>query len=237
MSPSGKMSTARRRVPESLQPGQSENAAGDKSTEGSVHHVRYGGKAHEEPGRAEESHPLVRRGLELYERAEQDGFRNGDTLRDSLRYFVQAAEGGSEEALDWIGSFLDALSGLPRAAVDTADNLKSHLEWLQSSSETERQVRVVAKVMFSKMADSDGLVRRSRFDECSRALLEAGTAEGAHSPEMVKSSSQIQGAVKDLLHSAILQSGVEVVGRVSGVATPSFLHPFSSLVQLISFCR
>lgn len=224
------MSTARRRVLESLRSGDSDGASRAESNDDQTRHARDGGTGQDGGERAEVEHPLVRRGLELYEKAERDGFQGGGALQESLQCFVQAADGGSREGLDWIGSFLDALPSLP-ASVSIPDSVRAHMEWLRCSTEIERQVRTVAKAMFWKMAGSDGVIPRGRFSECSRDLC-GGTVEGSQPAAVAKSAQQLQGAVKHLLHGAALQSGSSVV---SSDGCPCRVILFPPLLRLF-FC-
>lgn len=153
--------------------------------------------------------PLVDRGLELYEAAELSGFEERDTLEKSLNFFVQAAENGANEAVHWIGSFLDSMAALP-ASVVVPDRLLKVMKWITKATESERQVRIVAKSMFSKMAGHNRAIPRGKIEQSAQMLLSSENENIRVSPEIAKSK-QLQGSVKRLMHSALLQSGSDEV--------------------------
>lgn len=104
---------------------------------------------------ASTKNPLMERGLKLYEEAEQTGFQDENRLEKSLNYFVEAAENGADDAVEWISSFLSSMTALPPSVV-LPESLVKAMQWLTEASESEKQVRAVAKSMFSKMAGRSG---------------------------------------------------------------------------------
>ena len=230
------MSTARRRVLESLHSGDSDCASGVESHDEQSRQSGHGGMGQGEGEQAREGHVLVGRGLELYEKAERSGFQSESALQESLQCFVQAADGGSCEALHWIASFLDALPSLPASvSVGIPDSMRAHMEWLRRSTEIERQIRTVAKSMFWKMAGSDAAIPRCDFSKRSRGLC-GGAVEGSSPAAVVKSAQQLEGAVKNLLHGAVLQSGSSVVSCDGRLCYPFVLslNPNSLPLSLCS---
>lgn len=215
------MSTARRRVLESLRSGDPDCASRVESNDEQSRQSGHRGMSQDEGEQAQEGHILVRRGLELYEKAEHSGFQSESALQESLQCFVQAADGGSCEALHWIASFLDALPSLPES-VSIPDSMRAHMKWLRRSTETERQIRTIAKAMFWKMAGSDAVIPRCDFSERSRGLCRVGV-DGSSSAAVAKSAQQLEGAVKSLLHKAVLQSDSSVVSSL----LPLYLVPQS----------
>ena len=185
----------RRRNPETLRP-EGYDGEGDSSSLGPKEQRL-------------EANPLVDRGMKLYEEAEHSGFENRDSLEKSLHFFVQAAETGTKEAVSWIGSFLDSMAALPPTVV-VPDSLMKVMRWITEATESERQVRVVAKSMFSKMAGRSQAIPRAKIDESAQILLSSESE--SVSPEIAKSN-QLKGSVKKLMHSAVLQSGSDEVRR------------------------
>lgn len=179
-------------------------------------HEGHEGHAAEEASKAPDpekqrlgKNPLVDRGLELYEEAELSGFEDRDTLEKSLHFFVQAAENGANEAVHWIDSFLDSMAALP-ASVVVPDRLLKVMNWITKATESERQVRIVAKSMFSKMAGHNRAIPREKIEQSAQVLV-SSESESIHvSPEIAKSK-QLQGSVKRLMHSALMQSGSDEV--------------------------
>jgi len=153
------------------------------------------------------TNPLVDRGMKLYEEAEHSGFENRDLLEKSLHFFVQAAETGTKEAVSWIGSFLDSMAALPPSVV-IPDKLLKVMKWVTEATDSERQVRVVAKSMFSKMAGRNQTIPRMKIDDSAQILLSSESE--SVSPEIAKSK-QLKSSVKKLMHSALLQSGSDEV--------------------------
>lgn len=183
----------RRRYPETLRP-EGYDGEGDS---GSL------GPTEESLG----TNPLVDRGMKLYEEAEHSGFENRDSLEKSLHFFVQAAETGTKEAVSWIGSFLDSMAALPPSVV-IPDKLLKMMKWVTEATDSERQVRVVAKSMFSKMAGRNQAIPRMKIDDSAQILLSSESE--SVSPEIAKSK-QLKSSVKKLMHSALLQSGSDEV--------------------------
>ena len=173
------------------------------------HAAEEASKSLEPKGQRLGKNPLVDRGLELYEEAELSGFEDKDTLEKSLHFFVQAAEIGTNEAVHWIGSFLDSMAALP-ASVVVPDRLLKVMNWITKATESERQVRIVAKSMFSKMAGHNQAIPRGKIEQSAQMLVSSESESIRVSPEIAKSK-QLQGSVKRLMHSALLQSDSDEV--------------------------
>ncbi len=64
------------------------------------------------------SNRFVKRGAELYEQAELSQFHEHEKLEQSLNLFTEAAEEGEEDAIGWIGNFLDSVQAtLPPSVI------------------------------------------------------------------------------------------------------------------------
>ena len=191
----------RRRNPETIKPSSS--------------HGDEGSTLEEEAAPVEQSqgncqNPLVERGLQLSEEAEQSGFRNVDSLQKSLECFIQAAENGVQDAGNWIGSFLSSIPALPPSVI-LPSSLVKVMQWVTRATDTEKQIRIVAKSMFSKMTGPENpTIPKSKIDERAQLLL-ASQSEHAHTPGLAKSAKELRSSVKRLLHSALLLSGSEEV--------------------------
>ena len=155
------------------------------------------------------SNPLVNKGIQLYNEAEQSGFQNVESLKKGLQYLVEAAEDGVDDAIGWIGTFL---SVTPSQLPTLPNHLLKVMHWVVGSNEAERRIRVIAKTMFSKMAQGSGetkIIPKSKIDESAQLLL-SSSAE-SHPPGLAKSAKELRSSVKRLLHSAMLLSGSDEV--------------------------
>lgn len=160
--------------------------------------------------------PLIERGLQLYEEAEQGGFTNEETLEKSLKFFIQAAEQGIDEATGWIESFLGSLSALP-ASVILPSSLVKVMKWVTEATEAEKQIRNIAKSMFHKMVDGQSSIPRDKIDQSAEKLLSMESSEGGFASEtsgLVKSSKLLKGSVKRLLQEAVIKSGTKEVNII-----------------------
>jgi len=162
--------------------------------------------------------PLVKRGLQLYQKAEQDGFQDNPSLVEGLNMFIQAAENGVDEASDWIGSFLGSVSALP-ANVVLPDKLVKVLNWVKAATAEEKKVHCTAKAMFQKMTGGKQELAKDDIDEAANKLLASKSGEG-ETTKMVKSSKMLIGSVRRLLEEAAAKSTTDMVP----VYTCTYLH-------------
>ena len=167
------------------------------------------------PTSTKSRNPLVERGLQLYEEAEQGGFTDNETLEKSLKFFIQAAEQGIDEASGWIESFLGSLSALP-ASVVLPGSLVKVMKWVTEATESEKQIRSIAKSMFHKMGGGQSSIPQNVIDQSAEKLLskepsEGGFASAIETPGLVKSSKLLKGSVKRLMQEAVIKSGTKEV--------------------------
>lgn len=157
--------------------------------------------------------PLISKGLQLYEEAEQTGFNNHETLQTSLKFFIQAAEQGVDEGTDWIKTFLGSLSALPTSVL-LPDSLVKVMKWIVEATDTEKQVRNIAKSMFHKMSDGQTSISKDKIDQSAEKLLSAGPNESVYvgnDSDLIKSSKLLKGSVKRLLQESVIKSGTKEV--------------------------
>lgn len=156
---------------------------------------------------------LISKGLQLYEEAEQTGFNNHETLQTSLKFFIQAAEQGVDEGTDWIKTFLGSLSALPTSVL-LPDSLVKVMKWIVEATDTEKQVRNIAKSMFHKMSDGQTSISKDKIDQSAEKLLSAGPNESVYvgnDSDLIKSSKLLKGSVKRLLQESVIKSGTKEV--------------------------
>ncbi len=152
--------------------------------------------------------PHLKQGLQLYQATEQDGFRNTTKLVHSLKYFMQAAENGIDEASEWIDSFLSSLSALPASVVLPEHTLKI-MRWISSATTADKQIYTVARSMFNTMANGASAIPKDKLDEAATRLL--GSQSGDDGADLAKSSKMLRGSVKRLMQEAAAQTDTNEV--------------------------
>ncbi len=154
--------------------------------------------------------PRVKQGLQFYQAAEQEGFRNSTKLKRSLKFFINAAENGVDEANQWIESFLSSLSALPATVVLPEPTVKI-MRWISEATTADKQIYTVARSMFNTMADGAPAIPEDKLDEAATRLLssQSGSGDGAG---LAKSSKMLRGSVKRLLQEAAAQTDSNEVG-------------------------
>lgn len=157
--------------------------------------------------------PHLKQGLQLYQAAEQEGFTNNAKLMSSLKYFLQAAENGIDEASQWIESFLDSQPALPANVVLPKHTVRI-MRWISQASTADKQIYTVARRMFNTMANGESAIAKDKLDEAATRLLGSQTsAGGATSVDLAKSSKMLRGSVKRLLKEAAAQTDTNEVRR------------------------
>ena len=170
------------------------------------------GDSKEPPQKA--SDPLIEKGFQLYQEAEESGFAKVPTLVNSLKLFMHAAENGVDEANQWIKSFLGSVSALP-ANVVLPDHLVRLMKLVSEATTSEKQICTVARSMFVKMADGKTSIPEDKIDECATRLLASGSVRSEG--ELAKSSKLLRGSVKKLLQEAAAKSETHEVHQLSNV--------------------
>ena len=139
-----------------------------------------------------------KQGLELYSQAEQSSFQDIDALNKSIKCVIKASERGVDEASVWMKSFLESASALPSSVV-LPSPLVREMEVMLDATPTEKQVCLVAKSMFQKMAGGRETISRKEISEKAKGLLESKDA--AH---FKKSSKMLEGSINRLMHDALV---------------------------------
>lgn len=159
---------------------------------------------------AQREHSQTERGFALYQELELTGFQDRSKLEECSKCFLQAAENGSDEAVDWIRTFLKSLPVSNELSRSTLDLLR----WFTQASESEKQIRRTAKHIFHLISDDGKPIVQSKIEESVERLF-SDRSDGCGSADLMKASAQLKSSVTHLLHASLVLAGGDEVNILS----------------------
>eukprot|EP00731_Ephydatia_muelleri_P020320 Em0013g47a len=153
-------------------------------------------------------HALVERGLALYQELELTDFQDRSKLEECSKCFLQAAENGSDEAVDWIRNFLESLP----VSNELSSSTLNLLRWFAQANESEKQVRRTAKRIFMLISDDGKPIAKSRIKESVERLF-SDRSDRISSADLMKASVQLKSSVTHLLHASLVLAEADEVAE------------------------
>ena len=150
--------------------------------------------------------PLVEKGLVLYQELELSGFQDRSKLQECANCFLLAAESGCDEAVVWIRTFLESLPVSNTLPSNTLDLLR----WFAKASESEKQVRRIARRMFLQISDGGKPIAKSKIEE-SIGRLFGDRPDAPTYADFRKASSQLKSSVTTLLNASLVLADADEV--------------------------
>ena len=157
--------------------------------------------------------PLLERGMLLYQELELSGFEDRGKLEECAKYFLLAAESGSDEAVVWIRTLLESLPVSLPVSTTLPSNTLSLLRWFAKATENEKHVRRVARHMFYQISDGGNPIAKSKVEQSTKRLF-SDRPDVAGNADLMKASSQLQSSVTNLLHASLVLADAHEVMTV-----------------------